>query len=468
MRNAPLLASLFGLLCSLACSHAPPALLRGEEVAPPLTVFADVALFSGADAQPPVAHQDVWVRGAQIEYVGATGSRAVPAEAVIVKGEGLTLMPGLIDVHVHSTGITSPPWSLHLPDPNRNLESYLYAGITTAADVGGKPEDVASIRADLQQGKRLGPHLLIAGAPFTAHDGHPLALIRAVLPWPLRIVAGDGFAVEVGTPAEVDHAMDELLPLHPDLIKLVSDQLPIGAPTIAPDVAKHVVERAHKAGLMAVAHIGGNDDVTKMLDAGIDLLVHGVYREKLSDEVAERIAKAGVAVAPTLAVFDHIDRLQQGDLVVSPLAQQVADPEVLEATEHVPKDYEISDAFRKWFEAVHACRQTKFENVATMRKHGVVILAGSDSANVGHFPGAGLHDELELLVQAGLTPAEALHAATEVNAHALKLDEHIGTVAPGKRADLLLVRGDPTADIHALNEIEAVYIEGRKVLRNKP
>ncbi len=452
-------------LAVASCRHASPHLVTGLEAAPPLTVFSDIAVFAATAPAPAVAHQDVWIRAGRIEWLGPAGQKSVPPEATVVAGAGLTLMPGLIDGHVHAAAGASPPWLLRLPDPERNLEAYLFAGITTAVDVGDEAGLMKDLRADLAAHRRIGPRLLIAGPVFTAPGGHPVALIKAVVPWPLGWLASRGIAEQVGTPAEADHALDGLLPLKPDLIKLVSDELPLGVPTLDAEVAKEIVRRAHAAGLKAVAHVGSNADMAKMLDAGVDLFVHDVYREKLSDELAERVAKAGVPVEPTLAVFDEIDRYTFGDLSYSALAIRIAEPEVLRALQHRPEDFTVPKSFEGWLAVTHANRQTKFDNVVTLRRHGVTILVGSDSPNLGHFPGAALHTALDDLVQAGLSPAEALVAATATNAAAFGLAKEVGTIEAGKRADLLLIRGDPSADIYALEHIEAVYQEGQRVLR---
>ena len=447
------------------CLHAAPHLVEGVEPAPELRVFSDIRVFAGSEAVPAKPHQDVWVRGDRIEWVGGAGQKSAPAGAVMVPGAGLTLLPGLIDAHVHVEGGSAPPWDVRLPDADRNLEAYLFAGITTALDLGGDAKKLTSLRAEIAAHQHLGPHLLVAGPVFTAPGGHPVALIRAVVVWPLNVLATWGLAEQVGTPAEADHALDGLLPLKPDVIKMACDELPLGIPTLDVEVAKELVRRAHAAGLKAVAHVGINADVTKMLDAGVDLFVHDVYREKLNDDVAERIAKAGVPVEPTLAVFDEIDRLSFGDLSYSALTVQVADREILRALQHRPSDFGVPASFQAWLDVTHANRQVKFDNVATLRRHGVTILAGSDSPNVGHFPGAALHTELDDLVRAGLTPAEALLAATGTNAHALGLADRVGAIAPGQRADLLVVRGDPSVDIYALDAIDSVYLEGQKVRR---
>jgi imidazolonepropionase-like amidohydrolase len=172
-----------------------------------------------------------------------------------------------------------------------------------------------------------------------------------------------------------------------------------------------------------------------------------------------------VPVEPTLAVFDDIDRYTSGDLSYSALSIWIADPEVMRALLHRPDDFGVPKSFEGWLAVTHANRQIKFDNVATLRRHGVTILVGSDSPNMGHFPGASFHTELDDLVQAGLSPGEALFAATATNAAAFGLAKEVGTIEVGKRADLLLVRGDPSADIYALEHIEAVYLDGQRVLR---
>jgi imidazolonepropionase-like amidohydrolase len=449
------------LAALLGCSHVTP-LVQKPAQSPLRTVFVDVSLFDGTGVTS-VAHQDVWVEGGAVARIGPTGATPIPPDATVIPGAGKTLLAGLVDVHVHTGAGGAPPWKFKLPNPERNLQAYLYCGITSIVDVGGGVPAVLDRRDAVQSGKLLGPHMKASGPHFTTHGGHPVALLKTFVPWPVSSWLEDEFAFQVDTIEEVDAAMDKLIWRHPDLIKVTSDQLPLGVPTIKLEIAKKVVERAHRANMRVAAHVGDDADVAKLLDAGVDLLVHDVYRDKLTDALAERLAAQHVPVAPTLAVFDNIDRQVSHERPLSALTHEVAGPEMIDALEHMPV-LDLPEAFMAWFDAVHAHRQDKFDNVARLKAHGVTLLVGSDSPNLGMFAGATFHDELEAMVKAGLTPGEVLHAATGVNAETLGFPD-AGRVALGRTADLLLVRGDPTAEIAAIHQIEGVWLGGAALVR---
>jgi imidazolonepropionase-like amidohydrolase len=171
-------------------------------------------------------------------------------------------------------------------------------------------------------------------------------------------------------------------------------------------------------------------------------------------------------VVATLAIWDAIERvgtLRPGD--ASPIEREIADPAMLAALAAPPASWRVgtSGDLLRLLAAAHAARRT---NVHKLRAAGVTILAGSDAVNLGHFPGAGLHGELATLVEAGLTPGEALKAATYDNARFLDgATPEIGEVAVGRRADLVLVAGDPTADIAATARITRVFRSGVELAR---
>jgi imidazolonepropionase-like amidohydrolase len=355
-----------------------------------------------------------------------------------------------------------------LPDVDRNIRTFLFAGVTTMVDLGGGIGEVTQQRDAIAAGEEVGPRMLVSGPHFTAPDSHPVAMLRLFVPWIVSIFLESGMAYQVGSVDDVVALFDDFLEYKPDVVKITSDQIPLGVPTIAPGVAHEVVARAHAAGLKVFAHVGDNADAQKVANAGVDILAHGIYRERISEATAKLLAEKGVKVTPTLAVYDHIDRLASGDYQLSPMQLAVGDKKTVAAIQAGPGDYKLPAAFDGWTRVTREHRAVKFENVAVLRAHGVPILVGSDSPNIGQFGGASLHDEMDLLVQAGMTPAEVLRAATYENAKALGRDKEIGTIEVGKVADLVLVNGDPVEDIAAVHAIESVYLGGNKVERTIP
>jgi hypothetical protein len=188
--------------------------------------------------------------------------------------------------------------------------------------------------------------------------------------------------------------------------------------------------------------------------------MHGVYKERIADERLAELAGFGIPMVPTIVVFESYALLNQGPRVPTVLERETVEPEVLAAFDAMPEDFDLS-FFREYLKHLRTQRMAWRDNVRRLRAAGVTMFAGSDPQS-GVFPGAGLHRELHLLVEAGLTPAEAIRAATIDPARFLAngAAPEFGLVAEGKRADLLLVDGDPTRDVGDLSRIRAVIKDG--------
>jgi imidazolonepropionase-like amidohydrolase len=269
----------------------------------------------------------------------------------------------------------------------------------------------------------------------------------------------------VATEAEARAAADGLASGGADFVKLIVDSIPQDAPRLGAAPLRAAVEGAHAHGVRAIAHIGTLEDARAAARAGVDAWVHGVYRERLSDEAVAELAAFDIPMVPTLAVFESYASIGEPRLP-TPLERQIAEPELLASFDAVPDDSPAVQAFRPFLEMLAEQRGSGADNVRRLHEAGVVIFAGSDPQS-GVFPGAGLHRELALLVAAGLTPAEAIRAATLLPARFLTRSEtpEFGEVAVGRRADLLLVNGDPTADLEALAAIREVIVRGARVER---
>jgi imidazolonepropionase-like amidohydrolase len=431
----------------------------------PSCVIRNVRVFDAPHAALLDGPRDVVVRDGRIVAVAAPGVTA--AGLAEVDGQGGTLLPGLVDVHTHTGGSPSPPWHTELPDAEENLGAFLYAGVTTVLDAGGLTPAIFQLRDRVRTGAVLGPHLYAAGPMFTAPNGHPVGLMRTNLPFWIRWYILPRIAREVATPEAAREAVSALLPDHPDVIKVAVDDLVPGEPRIATPVIAAITARAHESQVRVVAHIGRSRDVIDAVGAGVDALMHDVYTDPISDEAVARIVAAHVPVVATIGIWDAVEQLGSVPPEArSALTREIAKPAVLAALATFPSDQE-RERLRALSRPVRDGHAARRANVATLRAAGVLILAGSDAVNAGQFPGAGLHEELAKLVEAGMTPGAALRAATSDNAHFLAGPAaDFGEVAPGQRADLLLVAGDPTADITATQRITHVWLDGVALTRH--
>ncbi|MCD9032097.1 CIA30 family protein [Luteimonas sp. Y-2-2-4F] len=390
----------------------------------------DVRIFDGEGV---VERGTVLVRDGRIEAAGA--DVPVPGGMETIDGAGGTLLPGLIDAHVHAWG-----------DAQADA---LRFGTTTALDMHGMADRLPALRA---QRESLAPtaqaDLWAAGYAVTAPDGHGT---QYGFPVP---------TVDAGT--DIPAFVAERVAEGADFVKLIVEDLSgYGAgqrlPTLSPAQVREVAAAAHAHGRLALAHVSTADSAREALAAGVDGFVH-VFDDAVADEAfVAAAAERGAFVVPTLSVIasvagDDGGRRLAADPALSPLLSP-GQRASLEATmARQPRPQRLRDAL---------------ESVRRLHAAGVPILAGTDAPNPGTAHGASLHGELALLVRAGLSPREALAAATSRPAARFGLRDR-GRIAPGLRADLVLVEGDPLADIAATRAIRGVWKNGRRVERDPP
>jgi imidazolonepropionase-like amidohydrolase len=389
-----------------------PLLIRGARV------------FDGREVVPVA---DVLVRGGRIVAVGRTV--AAPADAELVDGSGKTLLPGLIDAHAHVYGPA--------------LRQALVFGITTELDMFTDPRLAAQIKADQAAGRRLDEaDLRSAGILATAPKGHGTEY---------------GFDIPtVTSPGEARGWVDARIAEGSDYIKIVYDdarQYGLLWPTISKDTLTALVTAAHLRGKLAVVHIGTLAGARDAIEAGADGLAHLFVDHTPDPELGRFAAAHHVFVVPTLTVLESVTGVASG-------ASLLKDPRL---APYIPAAAAAN--LQRSFPGGHGHRlETAQAAVRLLAAAGVPILAGTDAPNPGTGHGVSLHRELELLVQGGLTPVQALTAATAAPAAAFRLLDR-GRIAKGLRADLLLVDGDPTHDILATRAIVAVWKLGTAVDR---
>jgi imidazolonepropionase-like amidohydrolase len=386
------------------------------------TAFHDVAVFDGQKLQPPTM---VVIEGDHIVRVGAGPD---PAGATVVDGRGKTLLPGLIDAHAH-------PFLAALKEA-------LLFGVTTELDMLGIPEGAVEAK------KRASPDeadLRTAGYAVTAPGGHGT---EYGFPAPTLKSASDAQAF-------VDARIKE----GSDFIKIIYDDgksYGIHFNTLSKETLRAAVAAAHKRGKLAVVHIATFAAAREAIDAGADALVHLFIDRSPDPEFGRFAAKHRVFVVPTLSVLASACGGGAGTALLEDhhLAPYLA-------------PWQRANLAKKFPNPMPAGCGAPAETIKQLRGAGVPVLAGTDAPNPGTAHGVSLHGELERLVAAGLTPAEALAGATSLAAARFHLDDR-GVIAPGKRADLLLVEGDPTKDITATRAIVGVWKAGVRLDRKRP
>jgi len=409
-------------------------------------------LITGLDSTPvPVATVLIGTDG-RIVAAGPGQAVPVPADAPILSADGMTLLPGLIDGHVHITwdktlytAYSSKDYSarLLLRDPERQLvraaqyaQMALAAGVTTLRDCGADDFTVFALRDAVAAGQLLGPRILACGRPITTTAGH--------------IYSDWG----VDTADEIRKAIRSLAGRGVDFIKLI-----VSGGTTTPgtnitrsqytlEEVRTAVQDAHRLGLQVVGHAISTDSIRLSAEAGIDTIEHCSW----------------IGTDPRTTVTDTtaVEWMVQNDVRVDHAI--------------IPRPYLFPDesgdsrtAEDEWWLRM---LKVRWPFLDYMRKRGVTVFLGTDAA-FGLWPGTecwpGFQEmarAIEVLVRwADFTPMDAILAATREAARALRLDHEVGTVAAGKRADLILLAADPLQDIRTLRRPEMVFRDGTLVAR---
>jgi imidazolonepropionase-like amidohydrolase len=387
------------------------------------------------DGDRVIERATVVVRDGRIAAVGP--DVAVPSGTVVVDGSGHTLLPGLIDAHTHAWGDA--------------LSRALVFGVTTELDMFTAPQFMKAMHDEQAAGDITDrADLRSAGVLTTVPGGH-----------------GTEYGIPIptlATAAQAQAFVDARIAEGSDYVKIILDDgssYGMTIPTLTRDEVSAVVTAAHARGRLAIVHIGSQRGAVTAIAAGADGLAHLFEDSAPAPDFAARVAAHHAFVIPTLTVLESMAGAEGGTSLANDprIAPFLTDTEIGGLTHTFRSGPRPTNASGSRLQFAYAR-----EAVAQLKAASVPLLAGTDAPNPGTAHGASLHRELELLVSAGLTPPEALAAATSVPARIFGLTDR-GRVAVGLRADLVLVDGDPTRDITATRAIAGVWRNGVRVER---
>jgi imidazolonepropionase-like amidohydrolase len=394
-------------------------------------------------ALPARGPSSIVVTDGRIVAIGAV-DMAAPAGARVIDLSTKTVMPGLIDAHVHLTQDSGLPWYATLrpkySEPYaaatglKNALITARAGFTTVRDAGGPILASLAMRDAVAEGSFPGPRILVAGTPLSISGGHADAVVGLAPELADAINAAGQNPGVCDTPTACAVAVRKIAAKGVDVIKFMAtggvlDDGAIGLEQHFSDAEmKAIVTTAHGVGLKAMAHAHGARGIETAVEAGVDSIEHGTY---LDDKGARAMKAHGTWLVPTLMAYEGLKL-------------------------HIGKNFYTANVEAKALETLKIVGR----NIGVAQRNGVHIALGTDAAVYPHGRNA---EELALMVEHGMTPKDALIAATKGGAELLGVDKITGTLVPGKFADLIAVDGDPQTDPKAVLSVSFVMTAGRTI-----
>ena len=381
------------------------------------------------------------------KLAGFPATRPSDFSGPVLDAGGRWVMPALSDMHTHSVGNFTPPGGFQMMGPETVARAALYAGVARYLDLFSPEDTIFAARARRRASKTPAADIFAAGPCLTATHGH-----CSEYGVPTRIV---------DSPADAIREVNELAKKGPDVVKVVYDHQTYGGrsmPSIDRATLDAVVATAKSNGLKTVVHIGTWSDVRDAVMAGAAAVTHTPEGRAPSD-IAELMVQHGTFHIPTLAVqSDYARFVDDPTLLDSPLLASLVGERMI-ALFKTP----LAPSMAGWMEVQRRMRQSNAEAIRTFVAAGVPMVTGTDAGNAAVFQGYSVHRELRLLVEAGLSPWDALAATT---IHAGRLLGRRWGMNVGDEGTLVILDASPLDDIRNTERIHAVILRGINVNRD--
>lgn len=439
------------LLIVVVCMVCPRAGAQTPSQTKARPVVLKGARLIDGTGRPPVENSVLVIQGSQIVAAGKAGAVSIPKDAAVQDVTGKTIMPALIDLHGHlglsNNGADSAAGHYTQENVIKQLNKYLSYGVATVASFGQDEDLIFSIRTAQRAGNLSGARLYAAGRGFLEYTGKSNPTDHRYRPQ---------------NPEEARADIRELAANHPDYVKMwVDDGLGHGT-KIKPEVYRAIIDEAHKQHIRVFAHEYYLADAKALLAAGLDGFAHSIRDQAVDAELISAMKARGIFLIPTLVrdetLFAYADNVKWID---DPFFQGGLEPGALvmirspQTVEKFRQDPDIAK-YRAGLEMAK-------KNLKTLSDAGVRIAFGTDSGIPMRFPGYLEHRELQLMVEAGLTPMQAIVAATATNAEVLGGAKQYGTLQAGRAAEFLVLDANPLDDIHNTEKLSAVWQAGKPV-----
>ncbi|MCB0487897.1 MAG: amidohydrolase family protein [Cyclobacteriaceae bacterium] len=420
----------------------------------------------------PVEESVILINGSTIEKVGKSGKVKIPADAEIIDAKGKYIIPGLIDSHVHffqSGGLYTRPDAIDLRTVTpykeeiehikkklpRTFASYLAAGVTAVADVGG-PMLNFDIREQASQ-TEMAPTVVVAGPLISTVDNPKLDI-------------GDPPIVKVSSIAEVDKLVQQLADRKADLVKIwfiVSPQLNFDDNL---KLIQRTIDQGHAKGIRVAVHATQLKTAKESVKAGADILVHSVDDIEVDDEFIKLLKQRGTIYTSSISVLDGYLRTFTQQFDFMPMDFAVADPDFMGsltdlkgiADDQIPE--RITTMMNKPGDYLPGAQQrveTAMKNLKKLQDAGVIIATGTDAGNIGTLHASSMHQELDIMQKAGLSPTQIIINSTINGAKLMGKEKELGSIEAGKKADIVILDKNPLENASNYSAISKVIKNGK-------
>ena len=414
-----------------------------------LILLKNVNLIDGTGSAPK-AEMDILIRDGNIIAI-QSGLKEPAARQVDLSGK--TIIPSLISAHTHIGTLkrnTSNAENYTRENILRQLKRYQDYGINTILTMGtDRPIIFNGFTDSTQAGLLPGARLYSAGYGFNTPEKSPGSWMNLLL--------------RPNTADEVPALMDKLAKVKPTVVKIWVDDHGGKADKMKPEIYKALITEAHKRGIRVASHLYNLEDARDLTKSGLDIMAHSIRDKEIDADLIQQMKTKGVAYIPTLSLDEYAYiYARKPEWVEDSFFRASLEPGVYEMI--ISKEYQDQVKNSPDYERNKSGFEIALKNVKKIHDAGILVALGTDS---GAFPiraqGFSEHLEMELLVQAGLTPMQAITAATKNSAKVLKIDTNYGTIEKGKKADFIILSESPEKNIKNTRKIEAVWKDGVKV-----
>jgi imidazolonepropionase-like amidohydrolase len=442
-------AGVLGLFFGLFAMNAPSALAQGGQSADRLALVGGM-LLDGYEA-PAIHHAAILIENGRIVAAGPADEVEIPENTRVVDTSGKTMMPGLIDLHVHlmilGHGEYADWWPILENRKEEVMEisarQLLLAGVTTAVDLGA-PIEIVRVRDRINAGEIPGARMLVSG------------------PWVTRAGRGfpDHFQRRISSPQEAAEQTRDLIDSGVDLIKTWAG--------MTEDDIRAVVEEAHKDGVPVHSHLYAPDDMWAAIRAGTDVIQHAGSggNPPYSDELISEISHRGIPVVQTIAhrIWVYPATVEFPERLQDPRLEVDFPPDIYEEVQRSFVGFHRNSYFRTTPRQIRNSEIAARQFIDAHARMGM----GTDSGSPMNFHTEAAWREISALVDSGMSPIEAISASTKTGAEIVGMGRDLGTIEPGKIADVLVVNGNPLFDINTLGYVEFVVKDGAIYSRDAP